>query len=792
MIKVEENAIVEVVWDVLPIDYSREQSQNIKHKLANKLGISPRAVKVVPNFIMLNKKGEKVALTNDTIVNIQDPQFQVKLFKEYLELNKKTGYNWDILTAIDSEINSHIDYDVYDKYKKYSIKWIKWSNFLSYGKDNYFDFTKLNGLVLVNGKPANQSGKTTFAIELLRFLLFGKTSKFKTLDANFNLNLPEETELMVEGEIEIEGVDYIIKRTVTRPSLKKRSEKSKVQQKVEYYKINPDGNHELLEDKENCEEETGTQTNKAIKEAIGNEQDFDLIICATNDNLRDLVSFKETDRGRLLSRWIGLLPLEEKDKIARDKFNKEVSPKFLSNHYSREVLSSEIEDFKIAISSDESLLKNKNVLLENIQQKIVEYKSQLNILLESKRAIDDELVTLDITTHKNNIENIKREGIKHKNKKQQNILLLEEIPEVDYNQDEYISLIEKRSDLKHQMVTVKDKITLLGSEIENLKKGEFCPVCKRKYEDVDNSGLIKEKELKIEELTTQGVNMRQEYDKVNNDISTMEVNKKNYEYRSKLTIENQSLDLLMDNLRSKLINANSILKNYETNKESIDFNSKVSIEINNTKVRIETEEKSRDSLYREIQMIESNIKNNKQSIIKREDFIKKIAEEEELKKNWTLYLELIGKNGISKMVLRQTLPIINAELKRLLTDVCDFDVEISVNEKNDVMFTYCKDGSVPTNISGTSGLEKTIASLALRAVLANISTMPKLNFIVLDEILVSIANENYDKMKKFYDRILKDYDFILHVTFIEEINDWHSSIVTVSQDANKCSKILHY
>lgn len=792
MIKVEENAIVEVVWDVLPIDYSREQSQNIKHKLANKLGISPRSVKVVPNFIMLNKKGEKVALTNDTIVNIQDPQFQVKLFKEYLELNKKTGYNWDILTAIDSEINSYIDYDVYDKYKKYSIKWIKWNNFLSYGKDNYFDFTKLNGLVLVNGKPANQSGKTTFAIELLRFLLFGKTSKFKTLDANFNLNLPEETELMVEGEIEIEGVDYIIKRTVTRPSLKKRSEKSKVQQKVEYYRINPDGNHELLEDKENCEEETGTQTNKAIKEAIGNEQDFDLIICATNDNLRDLVSFKETDRGRLLSRWIGLLPLEEKDKIARDKFNKEVSPKFLSNHYNREVLSSEIEDFNIAISSDEALLKNKNVMLENIEQKIVEYKSQLNILLESKRAVDDELVTLDITTHKNNIENIKREGIKHKNKKQQNVLLLEEIPEVDYNQDEYISLIERRSDLKHQMVTVKDKITLLGSEIENLKKGEFCPVCKRKYEDVDNSGLIKEKELKIEELTTQGVNMRQEYDKVNNDISTMEINKKNYEYRSKLTIENQSLDLLMDNLRSKLINANSILKNYETNKESIDFNSKVSIEINNSKARIETEEKSRDSFYREIQMIESNIKNNKQSIVKREDFIKKIAEEEELKKNWMLYLELIGKNGISKMVLRQTLPIINAELKRLLTDVCDFDVEISVNEKNDVMFTYCKEGSVPTNISGTSGLEKTIASLALRAVLANISTMPKLNFIVLDEILVSIANENYEKMKKFYDRILKDYDFILHVTFIEEINDWHSSIVTVSQDTNKCSKILHY
>ena len=49
-----------------------------------------------------------------------------------------------------------------------------------------------------------------------------------------------------------------------------------------------------------------------------------MIICATSSNLDELIEKKDTERGRLLSRWIGLIPIEEKDKIAREKFNSDV------------------------------------------------------------------------------------------------------------------------------------------------------------------------------------------------------------------------------------------------------------------------------------------------------------------------------------------------------------------------------------------------------------------------------------------------------------------------------------
>ena len=55
--------------------------------------------------------------------------------------------------------------------------------------------------------------------------------------------------------------------------------------------------------------------------------DFDMIISANSKDLDSLISLKDTDRGRLLSRWIGLSILEDKDAIAREKWNKDISKK---------------------------------------------------------------------------------------------------------------------------------------------------------------------------------------------------------------------------------------------------------------------------------------------------------------------------------------------------------------------------------------------------------------------------------------------------------------------------------
>ena len=104
-----------------------------------------------------------------------------------------------------------------------------------------------------------------------------------------------------------------------------------------------------------------------------------------------------------------------------------------------------------------------------------------------------------------------------------------------------------------------------------------------------------------------------------------------------------------------------------------------------------------------------------------------------------------------------------------------------MNEKNDVDFLLIRDETI-TRLSAASGLEKTQAALALRVVLGNMSKLSRPPFILLDEVLGTVASENYDDMKKLYDKIVSYYDFVLHICHIDL--DWYDSIVTVQKIDN--------
>ena len=63
------------------------------------------------------------------------------------------------------------------------------------------------------------------------------------------------------------------------------------------------------------------------------------------------------------------------------------------------------------------------------------------------------------------------------------------------------------------------------------------------------------------------------------------------------------------------------------------------------------------------------------------------------------------------------------------------------------------------------------------------------NFITMDEILGKVARENYDNMRNIYAKIENNYQFILHISHIEEIKDWHKNIITISKDTSNVSSI---
>jgi DNA repair exonuclease SbcCD ATPase subunit len=783
MINVKEKSKIHLHWKVSPYDYTKEKEKSLEVKLASKYGLPKDRVKVIPDFILLDDKGKEVSLNHDIIQNIQDPNFQVKLFADWLTLNNVKDYDFELIKKIDSEINAKIDYQIYDKYKRYSVKWIRWSNFLCYGPDNYFDFTNLGKLVLLTSEPANQGGKTTFCIDLLKFLLFGSNERYKTQAEFFNKHIPSATNIVVEGCICIDNVDYVIKRTITRPALERRSAASKTTQKVEYYKIVGGDKEELEEYIDNQQEENSIQTNKAIKEAIGRESDFDLIMSVSGKSLDDLIEKKDTERGRLLSRWIGLLPIEEKDIIAREKYNTEVKPFLLSNRYNTESLTQEIQAFEVDIKTLKSEItkyKKENKVLDD---EIKTLEKTKETLLASKKVIDENVLKIDITTLKRKMNDCITNG---KNKKAELELIekeLKEIGNVDFSVEQYDKSVHELSSLKEKRGELLANHKSVSHNIEHLKNSEICPVCKRKLDNVDNTAQIKEQEKELDKIVSDGKKIADEISKLEKLIESMKTNRELYTKKTQNVTKKAARELNIERLRNDYKDFSATKKEYDANSEAIDKNNAIDIQIRNNDIIIRNKRNTRDSDISKISNNEATIKNHEQQIKDRKELIKRLAEEEILIRNWKIYLDLVGKNGITKMVLRKTLPIINARLAQMLNDICDFDVEVTIDEKNDVKFLLLKDGKY-SNLHGASGFELTASALALRAVLADMSTIARCNMLVFDEVMGRVSSENYENIRNLLERISKSYETVLFITHNSEIKDWFNNTVVVRKENN--------
>jgi len=150
-----------------------------------------------------------------------------------------------------------------------------------------------------------------------------------------------------------------------------------------------------------------------------------------------------------------------------------------------------------------------------------------------------------------------------------------------------------------------------------------------------------------------------------------------------------------------------------------------------------------------------------------------------------LYLEIYGKNGISKHIMKTMMPLINSELQRLLEDSSHFRLEVRINDKNEVEFIMVDNNTqVEKNIASGSGYERTIASLALRAVLSKICSLPKPNIIVFDEVFGKISNDNLDMVSEFFTKIKEYFEKIFVITHNPMVTNWADNVVKVRKEEN--------
>ena len=764
---------VKVYWDDRPENYSKEAKTKVRNYFANKYGVNKNNITVIYRPVKYTDKGEVIEISGANIENIMDVNYQRALMKELITRDGK-NVDFDRIIALDDKVNGELNIDLnQSQHKTWSLKWLMVDNFLSFGEKNYMPFSKIKGLTVVNSVPANQGGKTTLTIDAIKFLLHGTTTKTDKNEQIFN-TFSNKNELVVRGMIEIEGEEIIIERKMKRSP--KKGEGWTVVNKVNYYKLLPDG------EEEEQNEEDAKRTTLKLKETIGNEKDFELLVLATERNLDDLIGLTTTESGKVLTRLIGLEVLEMKEAIVRTMYN-EFAKKKKSNDFDVITLTNEIDEDTTKITFNEELKQMLNDKLETAKDNIVKLNEENDRLLNSKEKVDVVITAMNPSKLQEDIDTLTVKGKALKTKMEDLAKSINDMGVIQFDEDKHYQLTKDLSKLTSDKAVIEAETKRLTKVVADLIAGGICQSCNRKLDDVDNTEHINKHNEEISTLNEKLSDVSDNMSEINSDLSILNEIKSKIDVKNKLELDKDRVEVEIGALRNQVVSKMNDLKKYNLNLEAIEHNKRIDIAVSKVKTDLSVEEHAKDELLTKIERVSNELKTLREGIITKTKLIETIKKEEEVEKIFKIYIDLIGKKGISKLVLRSVLPIINSEVQRLLEDVTDFDVEIFMDDKNDVQFLINKDNTSKLLKSG-SGLEKTASSLALRAVLGKMSTLPMPNFITFDEVLGKVAAENLDKLKALFDKIKDMYEIVFLITHNDLCKDWGDNVLTINKKDN--------
>jgi DNA repair exonuclease SbcCD ATPase subunit len=760
-----DNPYIQVVWEDYAENITQEKIKSVRHYFQKKY------LSTNVNVITKTKTSDETIQTVDISFNVLDKNYQLELMKSFLT-NKGNDNLYDEIYKLDGIVDSKLAMDDSEvtPFKRWYIKKIEFSNFLSYGENQVVDFTKCDGITVIESNPPNFGGKTVLSVDLLLFLFFNETTKTSKAEEVFN-RFTDKNKVSVKGEIIIDGDEYIIVRNIERK--KSKTGDWNVKTELDFFKKLSDGS--LM----NFTGEQRRETETFIKNSIGSKEDFLMTILTTATNLEDLIDSKPTARGQVLSRFMGLEFLKRKEDAAKEVFG-EFSKSMISNVHNSEQLKTEIESCKSGIQEHKDTIGTKQGELIDVQNRIIKGQEYRDGLLKNKHTdIDKEISMVQPAQVKSDIAdlNFKKDVVV---KQLSEVKVVE--PSEYYHEDQHDKVKEE------YQVAYKEKVQITTniSSIEKLKssvsggiKCEHCgielmnaAITQSRIAELD--GYITHKD-KIEGLMLDLSSKEQGFVQLKKDFDEYEKNKL---VKEKLDLSIESFDMKIEKLHDKL-------KKYEEAQDKIQENTKIEEQLLKANMRLDDLENQKTSVNNELTRLNFDIEKLNDKIDNNNKIIEKIKQEAEREKIYKVYLEIYGKNGISKIIMKTMMPLINSELQRLLENSCHFRLEIQINEKNEVEFIMVDNNTqVEKLMSSGSGYERTIASLALRAVLSKICSLPKPNIIVFDEVFGKISNDNLEMVSEFFTKIKDYFEKIFLITHNPLVTNWSDNVIRIRKEEN--------
>jgi DNA repair exonuclease SbcCD ATPase subunit len=462
-----------IKWKDYNTNINIDNEIKIKNIIKEKIGSEYISIESIPIYVDIN---ESKMLTET--IDITDNSVQQSIFIEYLKNNKISNDDIDQLILIDNVINKRLNY-IESKNIIWSIDKIWFNNFKSYGDNNVIDWKDKNGIIQIHG--INQQGKSTI-IDVISYILYGttlSTTKREKNGDNRFINLNRDKDYCDGGIVlNINNENFVIYRKTIRKK-KRNGNISSCSSILEYYK------GEIITEENKLVGERRNDTQKLIKDVIGDFNDFIRLSLTTSDNINDMLSM---DRSVFI------------DNIIKDAgyeiFDKKLNEfKEYKKSLNLEKIVLDIDNTELEINNINNNIKTNKEIVKNIKSQIIEYENTVKEyqnnkenLLRGLKTIDETIINLDIKTLKSvlykkelllNIHNNEINKLKNRindiniNK---NIIL-----DLKINQEKYNDLNNTKSELSEKINNINNTISRLNNTKSDIKKE-----IENKYKEIQN------------------------------------------------------------------------------------------------------------------------------------------------------------------------------------------------------------------------------------------------------------------------------------------------------------------
>jgi len=557
----------------------------------------------------------------------------------------------------------------------------------------------------------------------------------------------------------------------------------------------------------------GGGTNEEIKKVLGTFDDFILTSLSLQTNGMNFMDKKQAERKKILSTFMDIDIFEQLESIAKSDSNEErVMLKQFQKKDSYKELGT-ITQKIVELEEDEKELSDKDNKIDNELSELEDEKLKLvRMLYKIDEHYDVEKLNMENGSLLREKQELKKQLKDDKEYKETLRPLYMEyhtkLAKIDEEKihDEY----EEWKDLKRSIRDTENKIKLVESKTKSLnhhnedlmkfKYDENCEFCISNGEEQINEQI--EIESRLLELEKEYESYKSDYTlKIHNFEKLGDAEERNKQFH----IFNDELNQIqhdavkiggkidknearVNHLESEISNSDDKIHKYYEDEEKIEKNNKLNERIHKLTSKISTLQLESIELDKKLKKILSTLsvaRSQRQYI---EDDIQKLVDIEQKILDYDLYLMALSKDGIPYELISIAIPAIEREINHVLENMnAGFHLELEMKDK--MIEAFICYGDDKWNLELSSGMERFVSSLAIRVGLINVSTLPRPNFIIVDEGFGALDSDNIANMQGAFQYLRAQFGFVMIITHLDTIKDYMDTLIPIEVN-NGHSKVF--